>query len=266
MAISTGAALLGAGIAGGVSSYMGAKKSAGAVSDANASQVALARELAQFEPYNIGGLFGQARFNTGNNTANFGLSGFGRNISKEARRNALRLFRNAAAFNPETAAAQDLALQRQFDMPEEFQLMNRHRANLFGRGILGATAGGLQTRALDTALQLKDLARVQSSMDRGYNRQAQLFGMANNSLANVFGLDDQMRKSLILGADIGNRQSTVGAGLAGGVFGQPQIPSIGGNFMSGLGGSILNRSVDGILDNIFNTGNQWANAPGPRKL
>jgi len=237
-------ASIAAPVLGGLLQKDAAKKAA-------AGQVEAARiaaEAAEFDPYNVQGLFGQAIFDQDAGTARFDPSQFTSGITgalqdpvqgligqrqtdigRLAQQGATGFLSQALTTDPFDVAQQRFGQLESILSPGRERQREALESRLLRQGRLGSTGGSLQQEGLETAIEqsrqqgLFDIfnqAQAQQQSQIGLGQQLGLFGQqqqevglgqALNRLKALGDIEAQQRASIDLGGVLGGRQSAAGA-------------------------------------------------------
>lgn len=121
-------------------------------------------------------------------------------LSPRMKQVADQFFGALQGYRPEVAAQTELDLFRRLARPEERRRRQELESTLFGRGMLGATGGAEQLRALEEAQKQADLERVLTTI--GTSRQEQ-----QRLLQNLMGIEE--RPVQLFGPQMAQRQAVL---------------------------------------------------------
>ena len=244
MAISTGAALLGSAVIGGLGARSAAKSQA-ASADRNA-QLAYEQSL----PWSTKGIFGEATFDEDTRQATIGLSPELQKLYEDRLARAAGITQQIGAYDPEAYRKEFLAEQRALAAPEEERQRLATENRLRRMGLLTATAGASQVRGLEEALQMKDLARVAEARSAAQQQQTFLRGLESQDIGTALQLGALPMDYASMGRGIG--QGLSGAAQAGASMRQTAAANLADTtaaFWGSLGGSLGNYASGGQLYN-----------------
>ena len=248
--LGSNSSLVGDAIGGGLS-YLGARESSKAATQAAQSQADAARAnaaaaTASATPYTIGSLGGIADFDPSNKTGYLGLSPqlsdiYGGALARSEMFGAQGF--DYASMDP--FAAGDLFFQQSDPYYQQQQDRTRTEleTRLLAQGRLGSTGGALEQEALETGIANQQMQRRESGFTKAQALIDTLLGRERGDIAQAVGLLDVPLQQANVGRGIGG---TVGATAAAGLSSQAasqkllaqvqgQDPGMFGTGAAGLG-------------------------------